>query len=519
MSQDDNQDVLVSDLSPVDRQVSETAENEYDDFQDILENKPNEDHEARFTFCLCIRGRMLRDVAKYEGCFKRCYDLMERESARFREIMANLTLENPLERKKWYAFYLHAIGQPYGYPGRRSTPGRIMTTLDLTSFTSDIHDPPLKRRHLDDDDCPAPDPVSDQEWVNKVLRETIDWIRNEPPKHETHRTVTGREIVGYLESGRFPTLNSEAFYCSPTEARRMVELGNITVPIITNKQQPFNCGDDQRPITAFLAQWTQDVDRSAKVSVNIPTLPSNKSMREDKTMEQIYRKFVRKGGPKNHLWLLLDLINPVPTPYPAFLTFPECQFLHHCQNADKEVSGQPEQFLLLSEGGNHTSAHVDSHGMGTFITAQEGFYGFGWIHISDDKVHDEWAKDPSNVKHLARYIVLRPGQTVYFPPNTIHFVFRALDEPTLGTGAHIVRWSSSFEWLRIMRSQELDQSISNSDVTARSVKKWTKPLLRIAEKCISCKDEAKLGGPEEAERIVATIKASSQTGYVYSGTD
>ncbi|KAJ3532383.1 hypothetical protein NM208_g8462 [Fusarium decemcellulare] len=362
------------------------------------------------------------------------------------------------------------------------------------------------------DDRPAPDPVSDKEWVNRVLRETSDWIRNKAPKEETNREVEGNQIVAYLEAGCPPNFDPkngriEAHYCSTAEARDLVDTRNETVPIITHNQQPFDWRDEHGPIHSLFTQWIKNAMRNKKVFVQIPTLPTTDGTQTKRTLEQVYRKFVLKDGREGELWKLLDLENPVPTPTPPFLTSAKCQLLRRLR--DEMSKGLPPEigsFILLSEGGNHTISHVDSHGFGTFITAQEGRHGFGWVSHPSEQDRRMWREDPYSVRHLARYIVLRPGQTVFFPGNTIHFVFRALNEPTLATGGHILKWSTIMGWLRIMKFQQCDKSGANDDVTAASIRQWTSPLNKIIDSCIDSGDVDDIGGLEEAQRISDAIK-------------
>ncbi|KAF5004679.1 hypothetical protein FDECE_8844 [Fusarium decemcellulare] len=517
-SQDDAEDALLSDPGPIGTRVSDAAIAEYETYKAIFTHKPDGDG-ARFTLCLSIRERMLGDAAKYRGCFRRFYDLMYNQSVEFRTIMADPVVDNPVETKKWQALYLTAIGQPHP---SATTPVRntIRPAPELNECNvgaSNAHDaPPHKRRRLNvpavTDDRPTPDPVSDKEWVNKVLRETSHWIRDKAPKEETNRKVEGNQIVAYLEAGCPPNLDPkngliEAYYCSTTEARHLVDTRNETVPIITHNQQPFDWRDEHGPIHSLFTQWIKNAMRNKKVVVQIPTLPTTDGTQTKRTLEQVYRKFVLKDGLEGELWKLLDLENPVPTPTPPFLTSAKCQLLRRLRDEmNKGLPPEMGSFILLSEGGNHTISHVDSHGFGTFITAQEGRHGFGWVSHPSEQDRRMWREDPYSVKHLARYVVLRPGQTVFFPGNTIHFVFRALDEPTLATGGHILKWSTIMGWLRIMKFQQCDNSGANDDVTAASIRQWTSPLKKIIDSCIDSGDVDDIGGLEEAQRISDAVK-------------
>lgn len=47
-----------------------------------------------------------------------------------------------------------------------------------------------------------------------------------------------------------------------------------------------------------------------------------------------------------------------------------------------------------------------------------------------------------------RYVVLRPGQTIYFEAGTIHFVFRLIQQ-TLLVGGHVLRWSRAASFMEV----------------------------------------------------------------------
>ncbi|KAK4119380.1 hypothetical protein N657DRAFT_559977, partial [Parathielavia appendiculata] len=53
-----------------------------------------------------------------------------------------------------------------------------------------------------------------------------------------------------------------------------------------------------------------------------------------------------------------------------------------------------DKFALLSQGGHHTTLHMDSHGYGTWFTVQEGWIGFGWMSRPTDEERDSWMASP-----------------------------------------------------------------------------------------------------------------------------
>ncbi|KAK4184116.1 hypothetical protein QBC35DRAFT_362610, partial [Podospora australis] len=40
-----------------------------------------------------------------------------------------------------------------------------------------------------------------------------------------------------------------------------------------------------------------------------------------------------------------------------------------------------------------------------------------------------------------RYVVLKEGQSIFFVPGTIHFVFQKRQHQTFALGGHVLQWS------------------------------------------------------------------------------
>ncbi|KAK7225164.1 hypothetical protein V2G26_013167 [Clonostachys chloroleuca] len=146
----------------------------------------------------------------------------------------------------------------------------------------------------------------------------------------------------------------------------------------------------------------------------------------------------------------------MPSALPSFLTGRNCQLLGRIR--DQVLNGYSaervqvsrddwlewkdiEHWALLYEGGYCTAPHMDSHSLVTWITVQQGCFGFVWMLRPTGDQRREWMKD---IEHYDddqrwRYWVLKPGQTVYFPSGTIHGVFRLRGEQTLALGGHILQ--------------------------------------------------------------------------------
>lgn len=112
--------------------------------------------------------------------------------------------------------------------------------------------------------------------------------------------------------------------------------------------------------------------------------------------------------------------------------------------------------------------HQDSHGFGSFITVNQGLFGFGWLMNPDEKQRKAWVARPHTFcDGQWRYVVLRPGQTVYFPAGTVHFVFRhRAAGQTLAFGGHVLRKSTVHLWLQCIMQEKINPAITNEELTS-----------------------------------------------------
>ena len=141
-----------------------------------------------------------------------------------------------------------------------------------------------------------------------------------------------------------------------------------------------------------------------------------------------------------------------------------------------------ENWALLSEGGHCTAPHMDSHGLATWITIQEGLFGFAWMSRPTSEQRTAWM---GNTEHYDagqqwRYWVLKPGQTVFFPSGTIHCVFRVREAQTLALGGHILQWSGIDRWMDVVSQQVQAPSSTNEDMT--DVWKWIPVVESLIQK-------------------------------------
>jgi hypothetical protein len=143
----------------------------------------------------------------------------------------------------------------------------------------------------------------------------------------------------------------------------------------------------------------------------------------------------------DNLLNVLDLRNPLPrSVLPYFLTGEDYQLLNRVRDvllegASAERCTAPivewnkwkddEDWVLLAQGSAHTLIHQDSCGKATWLTVQEGQLGIGWMSHPSKEQTRSWSADPNGFTGgQLRYVVLHPGQTIYFEADTIHFVYR-----------------------------------------------------------------------------------------------
>ncbi|KAK4159453.1 hypothetical protein QBC43DRAFT_129031 [Cladorrhinum sp. PSN259] len=138
------------------------------------------------------------------------------------------------------------------------------------------------------------------------------------------------------------------------------------------------------------------------------------------------------------------------------------------------------EWVLLSEGGHNTAPYMDSHGYATWITVLEGMFGFGWM-IHEPQHGKEWISHQDPSAGQWRYIVLRPGQTVFFPSGTIHFVFRTAESQTLALGGHILQWSAIARWMEVVLAQ-----MKCPDITNETMERMP-DIVHVAERLIEAK--------------------------------
>ncbi|KAH8756066.1 hypothetical protein F5883DRAFT_686224 [Diaporthe sp. PMI_573] len=367
------------------------------------------------------------------------------------------------------------------------------------------------------------DRMADDTYRRRVLAELREKSSQHTPSRDSHGEETDELIRILLEKAEQPNTESnqglvEALFCTGDEALDRVESGSPDAPIITEGQQQFRWNKGDRPIVQLFRRMG-GLDKS--VSIQIPSRKSTTRSCEVRKLSEVRKRFLEQHN-VDEPWNILDLQSPLPQSIlPNFLTGENCQLLLQVRNtvlmqesAERMAASLPQwnewknnlEWVLLSEGAHNTAPHVDSHGFATWITVQEGLFGFGWMSRPTDEEREAWMADPhSYTGGRWRYVVLKPGQSIFFLPGTIQFVFRVRGYQTLALGGHILQWSGIVQWMQVVMAEIRNPAITNEDM------KWSAPkLVRVVTTLVKTKAEEggleELGGAAAVESFFASVK-------------
>lgn len=345
-----------------------------------------------------------------------------------------------------------------------------------------------------------------------------DWSRGE---------TTNRYIHALLSKCKLPNTDVrrgpvDAGFLSGEEAAAVLERTSERIPLFTEGQQQFQWADDKRRPIAQLFHRMEDLSR--EVSVQIPShdfdLPSYKT----KSLTDIRDRFLA-GYTSQDPWNILDLRSPLPPAIlPKFLTGENCQLLPRIRDAlleghsaERTKATREEwnewtellEWVLMSEGGHNTAPHMDSHGWSTWITIQEGHFGFGWLARPTEKELDAWMNDPFGYTGGKwRFVVLKPGQTVFFPSGTIHFVFRLHEEQTLALGGHLLQWTALDRWVQVILYQLKNPNITNEDLGTAPLK-YVRMARKLVENRMATSRLGSMGGMPAVTKFMVLSNVGS----------
>lgn len=360
---------------------------------------------------------------------------------------------------------------------------------------------------------PVLDVARDDAFRQQVMREIEDKLDRKTIN--THGKWTDNLVHSILKICKSPS-SEEAYLLSGEEAAARVEAGPVDCPIFTQGQQQFKWDTRSRPITEFFRRM-EDLDRT--VSVQVPSRKTHLQTCQNQKLSDIQQRFEEhRNAGTDDPWNVLDLRNPLPPAVlPAFLTGENCQLLSRVR--DSVLSGATAQrtyadkvqwnewlnvldWVLMSEGGHNTAPHTDSHGYSTWITIQEGEFGYGWLSNPTKEERDAWMTNPHKlVGGQWRFTVLRPGQTVYFQSGTIHFVFRLRHGQTLALGGHVLQWNGIAHWISVVQAQLRNPDSTNEEMD------WTAPrylgiIKELVQNRINAGRVNDLGGQEVVDKFL-----------------
>ncbi|KAK4182234.1 ATP synthase subunit alpha [Podospora australis] len=374
-------------------------------------------------------------------------------------------------------------------------------------------------------DRPMHDRMADDTYRKRVLAELREKSSQHAPPRDSHGKDTDELIRQLLEKVEQPNTDSsqgavEALLCTGDEAASLAESGSShDAPIITEGQQQFRWSKGDRPIVQLFRRMGF-LDKS--VSVQIPSRSSTTQSYEVRKLGEVRKRFLKQDVTDDP-WNILDLQSPLPQSMPNFLTGENCQLLLQVRNAvlmeesaERVVASTQAwnewknvlDWVLLSEGGHNTAPHMDSHGFATWITAQEGSIGFGWMSCPTGEERKSWTADPHHYTDGRwRYIILKPGQSVFFMPGTIHFVFRVREHQTLALGGHILQWSDIRRWMQVVLVQTKNSVITNEDMR-RSAPKLVHVVAKLVKARVEESEVEQLGGEAAVTQFFASVKVS-----------
>ncbi|KAJ0128073.1 hypothetical protein HZ326_28829 [Fusarium oxysporum f. sp. albedinis] len=336
----------------------------------------------------------------------------------------------------------------------------------------------------------------------------------------THGEQTAGNLYSHLLVASHPNTDEsqgdiEIRFCTSDEDCEKAVIDS-KVPIIAENQQPLQWKSDELPIKETFDQWRHDED--LMVYVQPSSRPRLKESYEKRTIREVAEKFLTDGTPKDP-WNLLDCRCPFPNVHPKFLVSYHCRLLHFIQDGSlKNKSAQRdaastvevwqykmfEKGMLIGQAGANSDFHIDSNGWGTWITVQQGKLGFLFMANFSKEDREAWRKDRGYNNGKVRYVVLRPKQTIWFPPGTVHAVVRL--EVTVSITGHILRSCDITIWLEVLETQRDDPKITNEDMKDENTLRMLDSALNIIQKRIQHGDVDAIGGSEETKRNVATIE-------------
>lgn len=319
---------------------------------------------------------------------------------------------------------------------------------------------------------PTNDTAFNQDFVAQMIRALRIRVK---PHAKMFGDRQNSSILHLLENAGAAN-DSEMLFMSGAEAAAKLATGVFhNGPILTEGQQPLSL----QSIEHFLGEHYDD-DMNVFIQDPSVKIAGGALFAREVTIGAVKRRLLG-GKSKGRPWNCLELATHVEDGLrPAFLSGEDSRLLTKVKiEQDQSYAGrrsfpqgykEVEKWALLAESGALTEPHQDSHGYSTYITINQGTVGFGWLSYPSDQERRQWIANPSSSSVAAdrfRYVVMRPGQTVFFPAGTIHFVFRLPSAGhTLAFGGHVLRCSNIAHWVKCLLEEKENTNITNEDLTS-----------------------------------------------------
>lgn len=363
--------------------------------------------------------------------------------------------------------------------------------------------PPPAASHIDSlgNVRPLRDEVSDRRYVEAMLDELQTTLQVD--RNTVHKRSAGR-LRDLLLMAEYPN-NDEAKFLSKNEALAEVAPGKFfNGPIITAEQQPLPLST----VPEFLGEYYDNTAKAHIQDSSARTGNTGVSVRAV-NMWKIKERFSSTNPKdKEYPWNLLELATHHDDGLrPFFLSNEDCRLITKLKipNSADETRRRKyepgfkdvEKWALLAQAGALTEPHQDSHGYSTFITLNQGCVGFGWLSHPSAEERAAWRRNPQRFRNGRwRYVVLKPGQTVFFPAGTVHMVFRLRAAgDSLSFGGHVLRCSNIVHWVKTLLEEHESPNIVNEDLSEAALS-YLDRVERFVDQAKKLGQEEKWGGAQ-----------------------
>ncbi|SCV61205.1 uncharacterized protein FFFS_15774 [Fusarium fujikuroi] len=366
-----------------------------------------------------------------------------------------------------------------------------------------------------------------KEWTRRVLEDLRSRL-GDGDEPEAHGEEIATNLLPHVAEATHPNRDAklgdiEVHICDKDEdcdkAARYSK-----VPVIAENQQSFEWTGEEPPLIQFLNHWKYE--RGLEVSVQISSRNRYTDSFEKRTFGEVIDRFLA-GEASKESWNVLDLACRFPNVHPKFLEaeiFRFLDFIHwdslqtNSAQRDAATTAEMKQYKMIEQGsllaqpGSHTGFHIDSYGLGTWITVQYGHFGFYWMANFTQEDTERWAKDGTYNNGKVRYVVLGPKHTIFFPPGTVHAVVRL--EPTLSFTGHKLRDCDIDIWPKVMAMQRKNSRITNETMKDAVMLRFLNSAHKRVQSMIERGDVDTIGGLEKAQEGVAAMEVRLYPGLM-----